>query len=269
MSSYDEAAIKVLGYALARPDWKDDVPKLMVGVALRQQRGHWDTTPANAWGVLAAEHFNRQYPASAITGMTKVALGAASATRNWPQAKDAPLLRLPLPLVTTPLIIAQSGGQAPWALVSVNAAVPLKTPLFSGYRISRTVTPVLQSTKGQWSRGDVMRVRITIEASAGRTWVVVNDPVPPGATILNGLGGQSAQLNSTRDDASGPSYVDRGNDVWRGYYEWMPTGTVISEYTLRLNGTGRFQLPPTRVEAMYSPDIRGQLPNAPIEVMMK
>ncbi len=271
MSSYDEAAIKALGYALARPEWKDDVPKLMVGVALRQQRGHWDTTPANAWGVLAAQRFVKQYPASAVTGITKVTLGAAIATRNWPQPKDAAPLHLPLPFTTSPLFVTQSGGAAPWALVSVNAAVPLKAPLFTGYRISRELVPVLQKTKGQWTRGDVMRVRITIEASAGRTWVVINDPIPPGATILNGLGGQSAQLAAAGagDDASGPSYVDRGNDVWRGYYEWLPTGTVIAEYAVRLNGTGHFQMPPTRVEAMYSPDIRGQLPNAPVDVVLK
>jgi uncharacterized protein YfaS (alpha-2-macroglobulin family) len=29
---------------------------------------------------------------------------------------------------------------------------------------------------------------------------------------------------------------------------------------LRLNGAGRFNLPPSRVEAMYSPAIRAQLP---------
>ena len=42
--------------------------------------------------------------------------------------------------------------------------------------------------------------------------------------------------------------------------------SFVTEYALRLNGSGRFSLPPTRVEAMYSPDIRGSLPNAPVVV---
>src|SRR3546814_12444425 len=61
-------------------------------------------------------------------------------------------------------------------------------------------------------------------------------------------------------DGSGwqPSYVERRKDSWRGYFAWMPAGTHAVEYVVRLNGSGRFTLPPTRVEAMYSPAIRAQ-----------
>ena len=38
------------------------------------------------------------------------------------------------------------------------------------------------------------------------------------------------------------------------------------EYTLRLNQRGRFSLPPTRVEALYSPEMFGERPNDVIEV---
>jgi uncharacterized protein YfaS (alpha-2-macroglobulin family) len=182
---------------------------------------------------------------------------------------DAKPLRLPLPFVKAPLLVTQNGGAAPWALVSVNAAVPLKAPLFMGYRITREVSAIQQKVSGTWSRGDVMKVRLTIEASAGRTWVVINDPIPPGATILNGLGGQSAQLAAQASSGTTPSYVDRTKDAWHGFYEWVPTGNLVAEYAVRLNGTGKFQMPPTRVEAMYSPDIRGQLPNGVIEVGLR
>jgi alpha-2-macroglobulin len=66
-----------------------------------------------------------------------------------------------------------------------------------------------------------------------------------------------------------PSYTERRNDGWRGYFEWVPRGRLVTEYAMRLNGTGEFTLPPTRVEAMYSPDIRAQLPNAPVSVRMR
>ena len=56
-------------------------------------------------------------------------------------------------------------------------------------------------------------------------------------------------------------YVERGQDGWRGYFEWVPRGRFTVEYAVRLNAVGRFQLPPTRVQAMYSPEIRGALPN--------
>src|SRR3546814_12663234 len=74
------------------------------------------------------------------------------------------------------------------------------------------------------------------------------------------LGGQAG------GDGAQPSYVERGKDSWRGYFGWMPAGTHAVEYVVRLNGSGRFTLPPPRVEAMYSPAIRGQWPNAPVTV---
>jgi alpha-2-macroglobulin len=113
----------------------------------------------------------------------------------------------------------------------------------------------------------VIKVRIEVIAAAGRTWVVINDPVPPGATIVGNLGGQSEMLGEQAGGSNWqPSYVERAKDSWRGYYGWMPAGTHAVEYVVRLNGSGRFSLPPTRVEAMYSPAIRGQWPNAPVTV---
>ena len=35
---------------------------------------------------------------------------------------------------------------------------------------------------------------------------------------------------------------------------------------MRLNQGGRFELPATRVEALYAPEMFGELPNAPLEV---
>ena len=46
----------------------------------------------------------------------------------------------------------------------------------------------------------------------------------------------------------------------------MPAGHYTVSYVLRLNGAGRFGLPPSRVQAMYSPSIYAALPNAPVVV---
>ena len=35
---------------------------------------------------------------------------------------------------------------------------------------------------------------------------------------------------------------------------------------MRLDQAGRFALPPTRVEALYAPDMFGEIPNAAVEV---
>src|SRR3546814_3356999 len=71
----------------------------------------------------------------------------------------------------------------------------------------------------------VIKVRIEVVAAAGRTWVVVSDPIAPGATIVGNLGGQSEMLaQQAGGDGAQPSYVERGKDSWRGYFGWMPAG---------------------------------------------
>ena len=97
--------------------------------------------------------------------------------------------------------------------------------------------------------------------------MVVEDPIPAGASIVSGSGGQSALLaGQASGDGLAPAYVERGFDAWRGYFDWLPQGETTVEYVVRVNGAGRFQLPPTRVEAMYSPEIHAALPNRPLTV---
>ena len=63
-----------------------------------------------------------------------------------------------------------------------------------------------------------------------------------------------------------PTFEERGFEGYRAYYEYLPRGRTRIEYTVRLNNPGRFQLPPTRAEAMYAPEVFGELPNTPVVV---
>ena len=125
--------------------------------------------------------------------------------------------------------------------------MPLTEPLSTGYQIRRTVTAVSQAVAGRWTRGDVMRVRLDIDAQSDMTWVVVDDPVPAGATILgSGLGGQSELMQRT-EGSSGwawPAFTERRFDAYRGYYRFVPKGAFSLEYTLK-STTGRIRLPST------------------------
>ncbi|MEO8248099.1 MAG: hypothetical protein ABI589_01910, partial [Burkholderiales bacterium] len=93
-----------------------------------------------------------------------------------------------------------------------------------------------------------------------------------GATILgSGLGRDSAiavasgASTNTRSNAW-PAYQERSFEAYRSYFEFMPRGKHVVEYTVRLNNPGTFSLPPTRVEALYAPESFGEAPNAPLSV---
>jgi uncharacterized protein YfaS (alpha-2-macroglobulin family) len=247
--------------------WKDDIPRLATGTLGRMQRGRWNTTVANAWGVLALDRFSRRFEAGGVTGTTNATLGNERFDHAW-QTSDgtAPFARrLAWPAARTDLALKQEGSGAPWITVSSLAAIPLTAPLSTGYRIERSVTAVSQQAPGRWSRGDTARVRIAVEAQADMTWVAVSDPIPAGSTVLGrGLGGDStlATTGERRQGTVWPAFEERGLESFRAYYRYVPKGSFVVEYTVRLNNPGTFHLPPTRVEAMYAPEMFGEIPNA-------
>lgn len=260
-----------------------DAGRLARGALSRQAGGHWQTTLANAWGVIALRHFQQRYEKDPVSGATTVKLGMQEKLLPWANAKSHdssdPTLGTPVgagldtqftwPATSAPLSLQHQGGGKPWAFVTSRAALPLEKPLFAGYSIKRTITPVEQKKSGVWQRGDTYRVKLEIDAQADMTWVVVNDPAPAGASVLgSGLGGDSAQLASGDKQISWqrPAFEERAFDGFRAYYSYVPKGKFSIEYTVRLNNPGRFEMPATRVESMYAPEIFGELPVAKMEI---
>ena len=232
--------------------------------------GAWMTTTANLWGVLALEKFGAAFERGPVGGRSSVALAGATRMHDWAAAQQGGTLNLPWPAEgAAPFTAKHEGPGRPWLTMQTLAAVPLKEPLAAGYRITRSVKAIERKLPDAWSRGDVLRVRIEIDALGDMSQVVVSDPIPAGATLLgSGLGRDSsiATQGEKREGNAWPIYEERAFDAWRGYYEWMGRGKTVVEYTLRLNTAGRFGLPPTRVEAMYAPETFGEWPNAVLEV---
>lgn len=278
MDGPDANASRLVLAAVETPAWKDDVPLLVSGALARQKRGAWMTTTANLWGVLALEKFSARFEAQAVAGRSTAQLASATKAQDWKAAPEGGSFGLPWPTGSSTFSAAHEGAGKPWLTVQALAAVPLKEPLTAGYRITRTLGAVERKRPDFWSRGDTVRVRIEIEALGDMSWVVVSDPVPTGATLLgNGLGRDSViattpevlasgSRGERREGRSWPTYEERAFEAWRGYYEWMGRGRHVVEYTMRLNASGIFGLPPTRVEAMYAPETFGELPSAALEV---
>jgi uncharacterized protein YfaS (alpha-2-macroglobulin family) len=188
---------------------------------------------------------------------------------EWRDTPKGKALAFPWPPKGEDLTVDHDGSGRPWVTVQAQAAIPLKSPLSSGYRITKTVTPIEPRQSGKWSRGDLMRVRISIEAQSDMTWVVVSDPIPGGASHLGtGLGRDSriAAQGEEREERIWPAFEERAFEAFRAYYEHVPKGSFIVEYTIRLNQSGGFQLPTTRVEALYAPEMFGESPNLSLEV---
>ncbi|MEX1165912.1 MAG: MG2 domain-containing protein [Hydrogenophaga sp.] len=291
MQNADVNAARLLLAVMDEPEWKADMGRLASGLVGRQERGVWSTTTANLWGGLALEKFSARFESTPVKGKTLAKLGEATASVDWAQVKKVDItqaptmgaapsptqgwlnnhMTLPWPKATSPqsLSVTQEGSGKPWLTVQSVAAVPRNQPFFSGYQVRKTITPLEQKVKGRYSRGDVVRITLDITASTDMTWVVVSDPVPGGASILgNGLGRDS--LISTQGEQqrgnAWPAFEERSFEAYRSYYRYLPQGSTQLQYTLRLNNVGDFAVPPTRVEAMYAPEVFGEAPNPRLKV---
>lgn len=285
MDGADANAARLILALLDEPGWQDDLPRLLNGALARQQRGAWGTTVANTWGVLALDAFGRRFETVAPAGRTHAQIRTAAASAaaaapaagamgaavelDWSVAPQGGALNLPWPAQRGMLEVVHDGVGKPWLSVQSVAALPLVEPLRSGYRIARSVSAVQRADPARWSRGDLVRVRVEVDADADRSWVVIDDPVPAGASVL-GAGLARDSVIATRGERSSgqawPAFDERGFDAFRRYFEFLPRGRHVVEYTLRLNNPGRFLLPPTRVQALYAPDSFGQAPNPPFEI---
>jgi len=269
MTTVDLNAVKALLLLADQDGWHEDLPRLMTGALGRQRRGHWDTTTANAWGVLALEKFGSAFQAAPVVGTTEGKLAEMRSEWTWVPAQSRGELDFHWPDRAAWLELEHRGTGVPWATIQSRAALPLKAADFSGYSIRRSVQPLEQKQSGVWSRGDVARVRLELEAQADMTWVVVDDPIPGGASILGtGLGRDSALLTAgeRQEGWVWPIYEERRFDAFRAYYDYVPKGKWTVEYTLRLNNPGRFAQPPTRIEALYAPEVYGESPNPVVEI---
>lgn len=283
MISPDRNAVRLLLLAADDPTFGEDIGRLARGALGRQLGGRWNTTVANAWGVLALRRFQSKFEREPVTGVTAARLGALDAALDWRQPLSRttgdPTLGTPIgsgpgklfpwPQRRAELTLDHRGSGRPWAFVASKAAVALDKPQFAGYAIRRSVEAIERKIPGAWSRGDVLRVRVEIDAQQDMTWVVLADPIPAGATVLGtGLGGDSSQLaaGEKKADWSRPTFEERTFEGYRAYFRYLPKGKVGVEYTVRLNNAGRFELPASRVEAMYAPEIYGELPVAAMEI---
>jgi alpha-2-macroglobulin len=222
---------------------------------------------ANAWGALAVERFSRAFESTPVAGITTAALGSASKRVDWSRSPKGGTLAFAWPPDRQEMTVDHVGPGRPWVTLESRAAIPPTAPVASGFRVEKRVTavdPARASTSAPWKAGDLVRVHLDIEAESDMTWVVVDDPIPAGASHLGaGLGGQS-RLGSRGEERSNrvrPAFVERGFEGFRAYYAYVPKGRFAVEYTVRLNQSGTFQLPATRVEALYAPEMFGERPN--------
>jgi len=269
MTGGDINSIRTIIAFLKDDRWKEDMPRLLRGAVDRQNNGRWNTTTANAWGTIMLKKFSESFEAEKISGISNIELVPHKQSLDWEKLPSGGMLSIKWPKSKTVLNVSHDGKGRPWATIQGIAAIPRTKPYSTGYIIKKIYTPVVQKTPGTWSANDVLRVTMNIEAQADMSWVVVNDPIPAGSSILGSGLGRDSEILAARKKTSGwvwPAFEERSLAAYRAYFDYVPKGKWNVEYIIRLNNSGYFRLPSTRVEALYAPEMFGEIPNGIFEI---
>ena len=236
---------------------------LLKGLNNRMQRGgYFYSTQANLWAAYALERHNKQ---AAADGRTRVTYNGETKEVVWDAATTEGEVVFPWSGSSNGIAVEHLGKGEPWARAQLRAPVALAGTVDNGIVVAKTFKPVQQKRAGRYSVGDIIQVTVTADNKAGLGWLAIDDPVPAGSTVLGGL----AKLATTAEMPqtwSGYRYIERTFTSVRSSFEWAGKGQHSFTYEIRLTTPGKFALPPTHAEAMYAPEVNGQLGNAVFEI---
>lgn len=260
MSNPDVNSQRLFLLALQVPAWANEIPQMAQGLLLRQNQGRWSSTVANAWGALALRAFARKYEKTPVSGTTTLSYGGLVKTFDWKTSKG--IVEFPWAEHPDSLRVHFEGSGQPWLSVQSLAQIESEQPRDFGYQVKRTLIPLQKANPNKWSVGDLYRVDLEINARAEMSWVALDDPIPSGSSIINDQQDQSLDPM----DISQAAWEERTSVYYRAFFAWLPKGSTHLSYTVRLGQSGFFQLPPTRIEAMYLPNMFGEYPRSSMRV---
>ncbi len=247
--------------------WQNDVPLLVQGAVQMMNRGAWDMTVANAYGVLAMKAFTKAFEPAPVSGVTNVAVNATKQAFDWStqQHRSGGDLNFGWPGPGQYRVdIGHQGAGAPWSIVSVSAAVPLLHKVENHIAVEKTVAP----QKLVYKVGDEVTVTLKIKAQTELSNVSLIDPIPAGCKIVgSGLDNDPGRGGPISRGWIWPDSQELAADAYRASYGSVPAQEFQVIYKMRVNNAGTFKMPPTRIEALYMPENFAEVPNELFKVV--
>ncbi len=137
----------------------------------------------------------------------------------------------------------------------------------NGFGVEKTVRPVAGRGAG-FKRGELYSVTLRITTAQDRMFVVVDDPLPAGFEIVN----TSFETESRLSEEKLAAARRKDSGGWWGGFDleqlradryllfatYLSRGSYTRTYLVRAQTAGRFLMPATRCEEMYTPEVWGR-----------
>jgi len=214
--------------------YKSNEGKFVRGFLGQQKSGHYSDTVSNTYAYILQKKWSK----SAVSGTTT--LGGIKS--SWKDG-EAPFINVSRENGLKDNWLKHNGTGTPWADLRYLVYPDPQAQTFQGIELKQS----LSQTSFKIQDRIILKLNINLKSKLNMGGIRI--PMPAGVSILN------VESSEVPFD-----FEERTEQEWRGYFNHLPKGQYNIEITLRLNQPGDFEIPGTRMEALYSPDIFGELP---------
>jgi len=259
-----ENALHLMAWTLHQPQ-SPRVDELATELFSRRSNGHWGTTQANAWSVLALSTYVRTIETGDRNATGEVRW--TNATRPFSVSEAKPLATATFPIEgkggTEPILLTKTGGKV-YSEVTAEARPKLiEQPRQNrGYTITRHYAKL--SDDGKLGAAENLRVGdrvlITLDIAVPRraTYLAVVDPLPGVFEAINpAFKSQEVAAGETLGTDWVSDYKELRTDRALFFSDLLYPGHYTLRYLARVISAGDVIAPSSKIEEMYHPERMG------------
>jgi uncharacterized protein YfaS (alpha-2-macroglobulin family) len=258
----------------------EDAEKIVQWLLLERRNGRWRTTQENAWVFDALTTYYRRYEPDApdfsasvnleVKGALKEIMRASFKGRSLAtQQRNVPLDSMKA-LVGDTLTELRFEKQGPGRLyygVRLTIAPDNLKPRVEGLLVRKSITGLDGKPVKEFSRGEFYKITLKVYTPQERLFVALDDPLPAGFEVVNTDFATTSQrlrdrLSRLQREAGERwwgsfDHQEIYSDKYRLFATSLLEGAHTYVYIVKALTSGRFSLPGTKVEEMYTPEVFG------------
>jgi uncharacterized protein YfaS (alpha-2-macroglobulin family) len=258
---------------------------LVRGLLAARRGGTWRTTQETAHALLALDAFRKVHEAEEPDFTARVSLGSHALFGAEFEGRSLKGVSRSFPMAEVSarpgqaLLFEREGSGKLYYQARLRYArkdLP-KSGLDAGFYVEKRLRKIDENGASSappdapgelgFKAGDLVRGEIVVVTSSAREFVVVDDPLPAGleavdttlATSSRELSGVDMNCSDCQDGSiSRFQRRELRDDRALFFVDYMGPGIHRYTYVARATSFGRFVVPPTRVEEMYTPETFGR-----------
>ena len=251
------------------------IPKVVRWLLDQKRNGIWRTTQENLYVIDALTTYFSVYEKDEPHFTAEISLAGKQILKETFDGRTLKtrLASTPIammPIETAPLDVTRTGvGRMYYTMRMYYYPKDMSQVKEEGFSISKSVEHLVKGEGGiqRIGIGNIARVTLVLTTKQDRSFVVVDDPLPAGFEVIN-TSFQTTGRNLDENDRQSWyfNHKERKDDRVMFFSDYLPAGVHTLTYLVRVTSYGTFQMPATRIEQMYEPEVFGQTSSGVVTV---